>query len=226
MGDVNLKDSIMGPVDVVARKIAESVPNLISVVLILLVGWFLANMVQKIVTRFLKLARLDVVSEKSGIANVLLKGDIAFTLAEIIGAIVYWMFMLVVVLAAINALNLNVAAGLLNSVVLYIPHVIAGLFVLVLGIFSASVLSAIVRTTAVNSGIKQAKGLGQTTQIVVVVFTVVQALKQLQLDVTIFNLLIQGVVGALALGTGLAIGLGCKDLAGQMAKDLLNSFKK
>jgi hypothetical protein len=221
-----LKTAIYQPMDMLVTKLVGFVPRLLSVLIILILGWVLALFVEKVVVRFLKLARLDAISEKSGIANVLLKGDIHRTLAELIGAIIYWTFMLVVILAAINALNLNVAAELLNSVILYVPNVIAAIFILVLGIFFASVLATSVRTAASNYGISQAKGLAKTSQVIVVVFTVVEALKQLRLDVSVFTMVIQAVVFAIALGFALAVGLGCKDLVGKSVSQFVDGFKK
>ncbi|MFT5208155.1 MAG: hypothetical protein ACI9CF_001924 [Candidatus Omnitrophota bacterium] len=217
--------AILGPFDMVKTKIAGFIPTLISVIIILSVGWFLAAMIQRFVVRFLKLARLDSVSEKSGISNVLLKGDIHQTLSEIVGSIIYWTMMLIVILTAVDAMHLTVAASLLDSVILYVPHVIAAVFILVLGIFFASVLATTVRTTAANYGIEQAKGLGKLAQVIIIIFTVVQALRQLQLDVTVFNLIIQATVAAIALGVGLAIGLGCKDMVGKQMQLLIDSFK-
>ncbi|MEI8345100.1 MAG: hypothetical protein WCG06_03405, partial [Candidatus Omnitrophota bacterium] len=127
------------PVEQMWSSILVFLPRLGIVLLILLIGWFLAALIQKVVTRFFKLARLDVLSERIGIANVLNKGDINYTLSEIIGVLVYWLIMLVVVLAAVNALQLNVAAELLRRVIEYVPNVIASVFILVLGMFFAAV---------------------------------------------------------------------------------------
>ena len=131
----DFKAAILSPIDMMWTKIAGFVPTLASVIIILLVGWMIAAVLQKFVVRFLKLARLDTASEKSGVANVLLKGDISKTLSEIIGSLVYWLFMLIVILMAVNTLELNEAADLLNNIILYIPRVIAAIFILVLGIF-------------------------------------------------------------------------------------------
>jgi len=222
----DLQAAVLSPLTMMWSKILGFLPTLAMVIVILIGGWIVAAFLQKVVVRFLKLARLDTVSEKSGIANILLKGDISQTLSEIIGSLVYWLVMLVVILAAVNALNLTEAAALLNSVILYIPRVIAALFILVLGIFFASVLATTVRTTAANSGVSQAKGLGRLTQIIIVVFTVIQqALYQLRIDVTVLNLIIQAAVGAIALGFAIALGLGCKDIVGKYVENLIESFK-
>ena len=221
-----LKAAIYQPFDLLVSKFVGFVPALLSVLIILILGWVIAMAVEKVIVRFLKLARLDAISEKAGIANILLKGDIHRTLSELIGVLVYWMLMLVVILAAVNILNLNVAAELLNSVILYIPSVIAAIFILVLGIFFASVLSTAVRTAASNYGITQARGLAKTSQVIVVVFSVLEALKQLRLDVSIFTMVIQAVVFAIALGFAIAVGLGCKDLVGRSVQQFVDGFKK
>ncbi len=221
----DFKMTIMGPVEEMWTRVMAFIPTLASVILILIIGWIIASVVQKVVTRFLKLARLDTVSEKAGIANILTKGDINYTLSEIVGILIYWLVMLVVALAAVNALQLTVAADLLNKVILYLPNVISSVFILVLGIFFASVMANTVRTTAANAGVQQARTLGQFTQVIIAIFTIVEAIKQLGIDTSLVDLLFKAIFGALALGVGLAIGLGCKDMAGRYVAQLIDSFK-
>ena len=215
----------MEPAQAMWTRVMSFLPTLVSVILILIIGWMLAALVQKVITRFLKLARLDSVSEKIGIANILTKGDINYTLSEIIGVLMYWLIMLVVILAAVNTLQLTVAAELLNQVILYIPSVIASVFILVLGIFFSNVVATTVRTTAANAGVTQARTLGQFTQVIIVAFTIIQSLHQLKIDTSLIELLIKAVLAALALGAGIAIGLGCKDIAGRHVGQLIDSFK-
>jgi hypothetical protein len=221
----NWQMTVVEPIEGLFQRLIEFLPMLISVILILVVGWMLATLVQKVITRFLKLARLDTVSEKIGIANILTKGDINYTLSEIIGVLIYWLMILVVVLTAVNALHLDVAALLLNQVILYVPNVIAAVFILVLGIFFASVIANTVRTAAANAGLTQARSLGQFCQVIIVVFAIVEALKQLRIDTSIIEMVVMAVLFALALGSGLAIGLGCKDLAAKHVNQLVDSFK-
>ena len=82
-----------------------------------------------------------------------------------------------------------------------------------------------VRTTAANAGVKQARPLGQATQLVIAVFVFLEALKQLGIDTSLIDLLLKAVFAALALGVGLAIGLGCKDMAAKYVGQLVDSFK-
>jgi len=222
---VDWHTTIVDPVEGVWARSLAFLPTLIIVILILIIGWMFAAFAQKVITRFLKLARLDTVSEKIGISNILTKGDINFSLSEIIGVLVYWLLMLIVFLAAVNALHLDVAAQLLNQVILYIPRVIAAVFILVLGIFFASVVANTVRTAAANAGLSQARSLAQFAQVVIVIFSIIEALKQLHIDTTLFDMLVKAVLFAVALGVGLAIGLGCKDIAQRHVQQLIDGFK-
>ncbi|OGW92020.1 MAG: hypothetical protein A3D28_06375 [Omnitrophica bacterium RIFCSPHIGHO2_02_FULL_63_14] len=217
--------NVMGPVEAMSARVINFLPTLLMVILILVIGWIFATVIQKIITRFLKLARLDTLSERTGVANILTKGDINYTLSEIIGVLIYWLVMLVVVLAAVNTLQLTVAAELLNRVILYIPNVIAAVFILVLGIFFSSVVGNTVRTAAANAGVQQSRSLGQMTQVTISVFVFLEALKQLGIDTSLIDLIIKAILFAAALGAGLAIGLGCKDLANKQVNQLLDSFK-
>lgn len=222
---MDLETTVMDPVREMWSQVMYFMPVVLTIVVILLVGWVIALTLKKVVTRFLKLARLDSLSERIGIANILTKGDINYTLSEIVGVLIYWLIMLVVALAAVNTLQLNVAAELLNRIILYIPNVIAALFILVLGIFFASVLANAVRTAAANAGLQQARTLGQVTQTIIAVFVFVEALKQLGIDTTLIDLVFKAILGTLMLGVGLAIGLGCKDIAARYVTQLIDSFK-
>ena len=222
---MDFQTTVMGPVEEMWSRVLSFMPNLISTIIILVIGSILAGLAQKVITRFLKLARLDTVSERTGIANILTRGDINYTLSEIVGVLIYWLMMLVVILAALNAVQLTIAAELLNKVILYIPNVIASVFILVLGIFLATIIANTVRTTAANAGIQQARFLGQTTQLIIAILVFIEALKQLGIDTSLIDFIIKAALAALALGTGLAIGLGCKDLAAKNVTHLIDSFK-
>ena len=216
---------IADPVKAMLIKIWSYIPVIVGVILILIVGWLIAKLIESIVVRLLKAVRLDVASDKAGISNILAQGDIKATLSELLGAIIYWLVMLVVLVTALNALNLTVAADLLGRLVEYVPNIIAAIFVLVLGSFLASFVAAIVRTSASNAGIEKAKLLGQIAQTVLVIFAVVMAVEQLRIATALIALAVNVILAAIGLGIALAFGLGCKDI-GKYMSDLLNKMKR
>lgn len=221
-----LQVMVVDPVRSMLVKVAGYIPTILAAIVILVIGWFLAKIVEAIVARVLKLVRLDVASEKAGIAKMLSEGDIKATLSEIIGAIIYWIVILIAIATAMNALNLAIAADILSRLVAYIPNILGAIFIIVLGMLLATFVAAIVRTTASNAGIENAKALSEVTKIVLVVFAIIMAIEQLGIGVAIINLAVSIVLASAGLAIAIAFGLGCKDIAGKSIADMMKKMGK
>ena len=217
---------VLDPVKAMAVKIWGYVPAIVGALVILIVGWLVAKLIEAVVARVMKAVKLDMASDKAGISNVLAHGDIKLSLSELIGAIVYWLVILVVVATALDALNLKIASELISRLVGYVPNILGAIFILVLGSFLANFVATIVRTAAGNAGIKNAKLLAQITQTVLVIFAVIVAIEQLQIATALLILAVNIILISIGLGIAIAFGLGCKDIAGKAMQEFLNGMKK
>jgi len=222
----NLAFVVTDPIKAVLVKVWGYVPVLFGALVILVVGWLVAKIIESLVVRVLKTVKLDMASDKAGVSNILAQGDIKITLSELIGVLTYWLVMLCVIVATLNALNLNVAAALLSRIVAYIPKILVAIFVIVLGSFLANLVGSIVRTSASNAGVKNAKMLGKVSQTVLVIFSILIAIEQLNIATAIIALSFNIILMSLGLGLALAFGLGCKDIAGRFMQDVINGIKK
>ncbi|MDP3790693.1 MAG: hypothetical protein Q8R38_01455 [Candidatus Omnitrophota bacterium] len=217
---------VADPVKAMLIKVWSYIPTMLGAIVILVVGWIIAKFVEAIVVRALKAARLDVISDKAGVANMLAQGEIKWTLSELLGVIVYWIVMLAVLAASLNALNLTVASDLLARLVAYIPNIIVAIFALVLGSFLASFVGGIVRTAASNAGVGNAKLLAKITQAILIIFAVIIAIEQLGIATAFIAFAVNIILASIGLALALSFGLGCKDIAAKAMGDLLNKVKK
>ncbi len=216
---------LLEPARTILSQIGQFIVNVLLVIVILIIGWIIAKIIRTLVTRILRVVKLDQLSERIDLDNILTKGGIAYSLSELIGIVCYWLTLLITLAVAINAIGLTVAADLLNRIVLYVPNIIAAVFILILGMFVATLLSNIVRTAANNAGVAQSKILGKVTEIVVIVFTIAITLEQLGIAAKIIELIISIVLASLGLAVALAFGLGCRDLAAKSVSELIESLK-
>lgn len=217
---------LLEPARTVLAQIGQFLVNLLLVLIILIIGWIIAKIIKTVTTKVLKMLKLDVLSERIELDSVLQKGGITYTLSELIGVIFYWLSVLVAFVVAINAVGLTIAADLLNKVILYIPNVIAALFILVLGIFVATILRNIVQVAANNVGLSQTKLLSKIVEVIVVAFSIFVALEQLQIGIRVTQLTVGIILGSIGFGLALAFGLGCKDAAGKFVDNLVDKLKK
>lgn len=217
---------LVDPVKAMAVKIWGYIPAIAGAIVILVVGWLIAKFIEALIARVLKAVKLDEASEKAGIANVLAQGEIKMTLSELIGSLVYWLIILVVIATTLDALNLKIASELMSRLVGYVPNIIAAIFILILGAFLGNFVSTIVRTAASNAGMQNAKLLSSIAQTVIIIFSVIIAIEQLQIATTLIVLSINIILISFGIGCALAFGLGCKDIAGKAVQDMLNKIKK
>ncbi|WP_428273922.1 mechanosensitive ion channel family protein [Candidatus Palauibacter sp.] len=211
---------LLEPIRALLDQLVGFLPNLLAVLAILIGGWIVAKLIKTGLVRLLGAVKADSVAERIQLAEMLAKGGIERTFSQLVGALAYWIVMLVVLVAALNALQLTATAELLQRLVGFLPTIVTAIVVLILGILAAGFLGATVRAVASNSGIAQAQVLGQFAQIVVIIFAVVVALQQVQVQFVGDAFLI--ILAAIGFGLALAFGLGCKDLAGRWMSDLID----
>ena len=205
----------------VLAQVGQFVGSVLLVLILFIIGWLFSKYIIKNgVTNLLKILKLDDLSRRIELDSILAKGGIDNGLSELIGLICYWLSLLVTFVVALNAVGLTVAADLLQRVVLFVPNIIAAVFILIVGMFAAVLVRNIVRVSANNAGISQANLFGNIAEVVIMVFAAAIALEQLQIGVRIIDLTISIILGSFGLGFALAFGLGCKDIVGKAVGEI------
>ena len=116
---------LLEPARTVLAQISQFMVNALLVIIILLIGWLLSKLIRSVVSKALKMAKLNELSSRIELDKLLGKGGITLPLSELTGIICYWLGLLITLMVAVNSVGLTVAADLLNKVVLFIPNVVA-----------------------------------------------------------------------------------------------------
>jgi hypothetical protein len=217
---------VVDPVKAMLIRVWGYIPAIAGAIVLLIVGWLIAKLIEAVVVRVLKAVRLDMASDKAGLSNILAQGEIKLTISELVGALIYWIIILVVIATALGTLNLTVAADLVARLIEYVPNILGAIFILIVGTFVADFIATIVRTAATNAGIGRAKLLSKTAKFVLVIFAVIIAIEQLKIASTLIVLAVNVILISIGIGIAIAFGLGCKDIAGRFVQDLVNELKK
>lgn len=195
-------------------------PRALAALLLLAVGWMVARLLRRLTIKLLKKLRFDVVAERAGIEDFLLRGGVRYTAVTILASLVYWLILIAVILAVLNSLGWQTATLLFERVVLYIPKVLVALIVLLLG----SLLGRIVRDASYtylnNIRVEGAAFLSNLAQIAIMVFVASIALEQLEIGGQIVVSAFQIAFGALCLALALAFGLGGREWAARILEKL------
>jgi hypothetical protein len=211
---------IVQPVREMLTRIMAYLPVLLGALVILIVGWLVAKAIRRLVDWLLKVTRFDTLADKTGISEVLRKGDLKISAREVISGLVYWLIILMVLVMTVDALGLPKSSDVLAGLFAYVPKVIAALLVLVVAMFLASFVSGIVRTAAGNANLPKPEMFAGVSRWAIIIFAVTISLEQLGiaslLVTTTFNIILGGVCLALAI----AFGLGGKDTVAKYLEEL------
>ena len=115
---------------------------------LIIIGWIAAVLIKKIVAKLLRALGFDVLSERTGFKRFLEKGGIDKKPSVLIGSIFYWIILLNALIMAQDAIDLQITSRFLQSVILYIPHVIVIIILLAISIFISGFISRFVEKSA------------------------------------------------------------------------------
>lgn len=210
----------------------SAIPKIIGFAVILIVGWLLASLVEKGVAAVLRAVRFNDLAAKSGLAGFVSKMNAGGTAtatahgsqqragamdpAGMIGLVAKWFIRLIAAVVAFDALGLPAVSEVLRDLLLWLPNVVVALVVLVIGGLAARALSNLVRGAASEAELSNPDLLAKVASALVWAFAIVVAVNQIGIATELVNTLFMAFVGAIALGLGLAFGLGGRETAGRI----------
>lgn len=201
-------------------------PNLLGAILVALLGIVLGNWVRRGIIQALQLLKFESFIEDSKFKNFLEKAEVTQKFEEVLASIVKWLIVLTFFIAATNIVGLTTVSSVLTGILSYIPSVISAVIVLALGVLLAGLVESVVKGSLSSIDIKTARLMGKIASYTVVTIAVLASFSELKIASSFINILFIGFVSMLALGFGLAIGLGAKDVVGKILSDWYKQLQK
>jgi small-conductance mechanosensitive channel len=192
------------------------IPQLIGALIILIVGYIVAKVLQAVVGRVLQGIGFDRWMERGGIKQFFDRAETNQTPASIIGALVFWFVFIIAITMAADALGIPQVSVVLAQLIAYIPNIIAAILILILAALLANFISGIVRG-ATGSDI-----LASIAQYAIIVYAVFAALTQLGVAVQLTANTFLIVLGAVALAAAIAFGIGGREVAQDILEKAYN----
>ena len=204
---MNQIDIMLEPVRAVLLQFGAFLPRLLLAAIILLIGWVFAKAIRLIVIKALRAVNFNVLTERAGIDRFLHQGGIKTDMIGILGALIYWLVTMAVLMIAFNSLGLTNVTELIGRVALFIPKVIVAVLILAFGAYFARFIDNSIIAYGKNVGLEDAEFLGRFARYAVLIFVVMIALEQVNVASELvrqsFLIILAGVVFALALAFGL-----------------------
>lgn len=188
---------VFTPIQNIFDTIWGYIPNIIAAVIVLVVGFMIAKLVRQLLIPVFDKINVNKIQEKAGI-EVANSDKLSVTLAYI----VYYLILIPMIVMALDVLNISViskpATDILNSILGFIPSILVGLVIIVIGCmigkFVGQIVTRLIATAGLDAKIAKlldkddqkfslSKLAGTIVNVIIVIFFVVEGLNVLQLRV-------------------------------------------
>ncbi len=226
--DFSLHTVLNGILTSLAHAVADFLPKALTALVVVLVGFVLAKIIERAVkTGFAKL-RIDDLLEKFGMRDLMANLGLQDPPGAVLGRLLYYLIILMFIKSASDAVGLLAVSGAISAFFTYLPNIIAALILFVIGVLLARFASGAVTRSARNSGIEFAPVLGRIASATIIFIVSFMAVTQLQIHTDIIHMVVQIVLAGAALAFALSFGLGARDvtrnlLAGFYARKLFRT---
>lgn len=208
-----LNSAFFEPLRELWHRVVQFLPNLFTMLVVLLVGMFLAWLFSKIAIKISVGTKFDQMLEKSGIWSYLRKSGIYDFPSQLMGKFVYWFIFLIFLLLGISALDVAALNQLSSQFFNYLPQFFISIVVLIIGLLLANFIEKLLLVALVNAQIKAARLISLASKILLVIFFAAIVLEILGIGRNIIISAFTIIFGGIVLALSLAFGLGGKELA-------------
>ena len=180
------------------RTVATFVPKLVGALLILLVGYFIAKIVAKLVDKALERVGFDRAVERGGLKKVLEKSQ--YDASDIVSKLVFFAIFIPFLAAAVGTLGIAALTGPMQAFIALIPKIIVAIVLVVIGAALATAAKKFIEGTL--GGLSYGKALGIGAAVLIMLGFLKAALDQVGIATTVTGPLLYAILGTIA---GIAI---------------------
>ncbi|PBP92377.1 transporter [Pseudomonas syringae] len=208
--------SLLAAMTALWTKVANFIPNLFGALVVVLLGFVVAKLLDSLLSKLLAKLGLDRLVGGTGLTKIIGRAGVKVPVSTLIGKVVYWFVLLIFLVSAAESLGLQRVSATLDMLALYLPKVFGAALVLLVGVLLAQLVNGLVRGAAEGVGIDYSAGLGRIAQGLVIIISISVAISQLEVKTDLLNHVIVIALITVGLTVALALGLGSREIAGQI----------
>jgi len=206
-----IEHMVIEPLSAMLSKLIAYIPNLIGAIIVLLIGFLIAKVIEIIAKKISKKLGVNKLSKQAGMDEKLQESNIAKDFPEIFGKILFWFVMFMFFMSASDTLGLDVVSRTLRTIMLYIPNILASILILLFGLFIANITKKSIKKK--NAAIPSMTMAANLIYMIITVVTISLAINQLEIETELLNQVVSIVLISMGVALALSLGLGTRDVA-------------
>ncbi|PCH45922.1 MAG: hypothetical protein COC23_05175 [Hyphomicrobiales bacterium] len=199
--------AISGPAKDMLQTILDAIPNIIGAAIVLLLAFVIARFASSILGTLLPTLGIDKIGNKIGLSKELGGGK---SVSGIASTMAFAAIMIFGLIEAAKLLNFAILSEMLTEILSLGGRILLGTVIIAFGVFIANFLAGIVAQS------KSGKNMAGLIKVAIIILASAMGLRQMGIANEIITMGFTLMLGSLAVGAAIAIGLGGKDAAGKL----------
>lgn len=199
--------SIAEPAKQMLQSFLDAIPNIFAAAIVLLLAFLIGRFASDTLASLLPTLGFDTVGSRVGLTGEVL-GEMSPS--KIAGYLAFFAIMVFGLIEAAKLLNFAIVSQMLSTIIELGGRILLGSAIIAFGVVAADFVSGIVAKS------KDAKPVAGLLRVSIIVLTAAMGLRQMGVADEIVNMGFAFLLGAIALGTAIALGWGGKDTAARL----------
>lgn len=191
-------------------------PKLVIALVLIIGGWLVSYLVAKLFKRLLITIKIDRLSVKLQEIDLVERSGLRLQLSSILASTLYYILLLVFLIAASDAVGLQVVSEQVANVIQFIPRLVSALMVFVGGLLLANFARTALYTALRSLGVQSGKLISEVIFYFIVMTITITALEQGGMNTTFLTANIQILLAGLIIAFALGFGLSSKEVLRQL----------
>lgn len=162
-------------------QVAAFLPNVLAAAILLVVGWIVAWVVKRIVIQLCVIFRLHRYLPRLRWRKALSKADVRHALFNYVGNLAFIAVFLMFLYSALFALKLTILSRLLEQAIFFLPRLVGGFIIFVVGFYFSTRISVAVHMAVLREGIPRASLISRFVKSALLLFFSAMAITELGL---------------------------------------------
>jgi len=217
--------NLRGALTAVSQIVAEALPRLLAMVIIVAVGWIVAWLIEVILRRLLVLARFNRLFESKGVTRALSVAALPSP-SEMISRIVFWIVWMIFIMVGVNALGVVALQKEVSDFISLLPQVVVALLIVFFGFLAANFFSRAALLAAVNANSPSPRLVSSFVRFLILLLAITMALERIGLGRGVVLMAFALSFGAIMMGLAIAFGLGGRHVARRILERRLGNHER
>lgn len=192
----------------------QHLPNIAGALLLLVAGWLIARLVHLVTIKLLDFLNRFLERVLTGRTRAVVRFSSGIT--RLVAGVLFWITLFIFTTAAMRIAGLTGIASWLEQIVVYLPSVMSGGIIILVGYILSSLVRDTVLAAAQTAELNEAELIARLAQAITFITALIIGMNQLGVDVSFLTIMLGVSTASLLIGFAIAFGLGAKTLVSNL----------